>query len=284
MIWVIANKAEEDGTFPTYRHYKKAFADGEIDIHCACQDDDFTFLKKDDIVLMRTRDENINKRVSEARAKIGFKSTLESSFTNHLTHDKNAVKPLLRQIRELFPETINLFNVTGSRKYFVKPLYGENSTGIDESSICNSKEEVLSKYTSLLESGIKPMIEEYVDGFDVTTSVFKSGENGSLEVYSVVTEAKDCHNLQTADTKKDFSFTALKYQNKLVDKSATKIFDAIGAKHCLRIDFRIVKGVPYVIDINMIPGLAPDGYMSMCMKAHGVEYLDFIRKMVGTTS
>lgn len=284
MIWVIANKAEEDGTFPTYRHYKKAFADGEIDIHCACQDDDFTFLKKDDIVLMRTRDENINKRVSEARAKIGFKSTLESSLTNHLTHDKNAVKPLLRQIRELFPETINLFNVTGSRKYFVKPLYGENSTGIDESSICNSKEEVLSKYTSLLESGIKPMIEEYVDGFDVTTSVFKSGENGSLEVYPVVTEAKDCHNLQTADTKKDFSFTALKYQNKLVDKSATKIFDAIGAKHCLRIDFRIVKGVPYVIDINMIPGLAPDGYMSMCMKAHGVEYLDFIRKMVGTAS
>lgn len=284
MIWVIANKAEEDGTFPTYRHYKKAFADGEIDIHCACQDDDFSFLKKDDVVLMRTRDENINKKVADAQVKIGFKSTLESPLTNHLTHDKNAVKTLLRQIYAPFPETINLFNVTENRKYFVKPLYGENSTGIDESSICNSKEEVLSKYTSLLESGIKPMIEYYIEGFDVTTSVFKTGENGSLEICSVVTEANNKHNLQTADTKKNFSFTAVKYQNTFVDMVAKKIFDAIGAKHYLRIDFRIAKELPYVIDINMIPGLAPDGYMSICMKSHGVEYLDFIRKVVGTAS
>lgn len=284
MIWVIANKAEEDGTFPTYRHYKKAFADGEIDIHCACQDDDFSFLKKDDIVLMRTRDENINKRVLEAQAKIGFKSTLESPITNHLTHDKNAVKPLLRQIQARFPETINLFNLTGNGKYFVKPLYGENSAGIDESSICNSKEEVLSKYTSLLESGIKPMIEEYVDGFDVTTSVFKNGEHGSIEAYSVSTEAKNHHNLQTEETKKEFSFTARKYQSVLVDMWAKKVFNAIGAKHCLRIDFKISNGIPYIIEINMIPGLAPDGYMSMCMKAHGVDYLDFIRKIVGTAS
>lgn len=284
MIWVIANKAEEDGTFPTYRHYKKAFADGEIDIHCACQDDDFSFLKKDDISLIRTRDENINKRVSEAQSKIGFKSTLESPLTNHLTHDKNAVKPLLRQIQARFPETINLCNVNGSRKYFVKPLYGENSIGIDESSICDSKDEVLSKYTSLLESGIKPMIEEYIEGFDVTTAVFRNDENGTVESYSVVTMANHSQNIQTADTKKDFSFTALKYQNSFVDMVARKIFEVIGAKHYLRIDFRIAKCVPYVIDINMIPGLAPDGYMSMCMNAHGVGYFDFIRKMVGTAS
>lgn len=32
MIWVIANRKEEDGSFPTYKYYKKAFADGKIDI------------------------------------------------------------------------------------------------------------------------------------------------------------------------------------------------------------------------------------------------------------
>ena len=128
------------------------------------------------------------------------------------------------------------------------------------------------------------MIEDYIEGFDVTTSVFKTGENGSLEICSVVTEANNKHNLQTADTKKNFSFTAVKYQTTFVDMVAKKIFDAIGAKHYLRIDFRIAKELPYVIDINMIPGLAPDGYMSICMKSHGVEYLDFIRKVVGTAS
>lgn len=284
MIWVIANKAEEDGTFPTYRYYKKAFGEGEIDIHCAGQDDDFSFLKKDDIVLMRTRDENINQHIAETQGKTGFKSTLESPLTNHLTHDKYAVKSILRQAHVHFPETINLCNVTGNQTYFVKPRYGENSIGIDESSICRSKDDVLSKYVSLLESGIEPMIEEYVDGFDVTTSVFRIGGKDVFEVYSVITEAKDNHNIQTDDTKKYFSFTAQQYQNVLIDVIARRVFDAVGAKHCLRIDFRVANGILYVIDINMIPGLAPDGYMSMCMKEHGVEYVDFIRKMVGTAS
>ena len=40
MIWVIANRKEEDGSFPTYKYYKKAFADGKIDIFCADKDDD----------------------------------------------------------------------------------------------------------------------------------------------------------------------------------------------------------------------------------------------------
>ena len=51
----------------------------------------------------------------------------------------------------------------------------------------------------------------------------------------------------------------------------------------MRIDFRVTKdGTPYVIDVNMIPGLAPNGYMSRCLKAHGVGYHDMVRMVVNS--
>lgn len=61
-----------------------------------------------------------------------------------------------------------------------------------------------------------------------------------------------------------------------------KVFEAVSAKHYLRIDFRMSNQVPYVIDINMIPGLSPNGYMAKCMKEHGIEYNDFIRMVVNS--
>lgn len=283
MIWVIANKVEEDGSFPTYRYYKKAFRKCEIDIYCVGQDDDFSFIGKEDIVIIRTRDENINMRVAEAQEEIGFISTLESPSTNHLTHDKNAVKEVLRRYNIPFPETINLCNLSGDGTCFVKPLFGENSSGIDSKSICRSKEEAIAKYNSLLESGLRPMIEEYIDGIDVTTAVFNLGNANDLKTYSIITIPKG-GDIQTESTKGEFSFIALKYDNKEVDEIARRVFNAVGAKHLLRIDFRIRNSIPYVVDINMIPGLAPNGYMSMCMKEHGIQYFDFIRMMVDTAS
>ncbi len=283
MIWVITNKVEEDGSFPTYRYYKEAFGNGEINIYCAEQYDNFPFIGKEDIVIIRTRDENINMGVSALQKKFGFISTLESPLTNHLTHDKNAVKEVLRSHNIPFPETINLCNLSGDGTYFVKPLLGENSSGIDSKSICRSKEEAIAKYNSLLKSGQHPIIEEYIDGIDVTTAVFNLNNGNDLRTYSIIT-IPSSGNIQTKSTKGEFSFTAIKYDNKMVGEMAKMIFNAVGAKHLLRIDFRIRNGMPYVVDINMIPGLAPNGYMSMCMKEHGIPYFDFIRMMVDTAS
>ena len=282
MIWVIANNKEEDGSFPTYKFYKNAFHRNEIDIYCAKQNDDFSFLKKEDIVFMRTRDENINSRVSEAQATIGFASTLESPTTNYLTHDKEFVKKLLRKNGIPFPETINLKHVVDGGKYFVKPRFGENSAGIDENSVCYLRSQVVEKYNSLSKVGIEPIIEEYINGYDTTSSIIFSPEHHEIKVYSAFTHANNSLGIQTDETKKNFGFHAFKCSDESIDNVARKVFGAVSAKHHLRVDFRVCNHTPYVIDINMIPGLAPDGYMSMCMKSHGIEYYDFVRMVVNS--
>lgn len=282
MIWVIANKIEEDGSFPTYRFYKEAFQDSEINIYCAKQDDDFSFLEKNDIAFIRTRDLNINRCVSEAQDRIGFKSTLESTLTNLLTHDKEAVKSELCKYGILFPLTIKIKDIERRGKYFVKPLYGENSVGIDSNSICLTKSQVLSKCISLHKMGFRPLIERYIDGHDITTSVIYSPKDGVLKTYSAFTNANNVDGIQTDETKSNYNFQTWICESEELDRIAKKTFEAVGAKHYLRIDFRVQNHITYVIDINMIPGLAPNGYMARCMGVNGIGYHDFIRMVVGS--
>lgn len=280
MIWVIANSKEEDGTFPTYKFYKNVFDNNEIDIYCARENDDFSFLKKDDIVFMRTREDNIVNRVREIQPIVGFASTLESQETNYLTHDKDAVKSVLRENGIAFPKTIKPSDVVDGRKYFIKPKFGENSFGIDENSICYSKSHVIEKYNSLIENEVEPIIEEYIEGYDLTTAVIYSRKDNTLEIYSAVTQANNDIGIQTDETKKNYTFKTSIYKSELLDEISKKVFEIVYAKHYLRIDFRMSNGIPYVIDINMIPGLAPIGYMSLCMKENGFNYHEFIRKVV----
>lgn len=282
MIWVIANSKEEDGSFPTYRFYKQAFPDSEIDIYCAKQDDDFSFLKKNDIAFVRTRDMNINRCVNEAQDKIGFKSTLESTLTNLLTHDKEAVKSELCKHGIPFPLTVKVEDIERGSKYFVKPLYGENSMGIDSDSICFTKSQVLSKCVSIHKMGFHPLIERYIDGDDITTSVIYSSKDNALKTYSAFTNANNVDRIQTDETKSTYNFQTYLCESKEIDRVAKKVFEAVGARHYLRIDFRVKDNIPYVIDINMIPGLAPNGYMARCMGVNGIDYHDFIRMVVGS--
>ena len=286
MIWVVANKLEEDGSYPTYKYYKKAFDDSEIDIYCAGQDEDFSFLKEDDIAVIRTRDENISNCLREAQRRMGFKSTVESPQTRIMMYDKNIVKTLFNQYGIPCPKTIAEDKVVDGEMYFVKPKYGENSIGIDKDSLCKSKSQVEAKCKSLRDQGIEPMIEEYIDGFDITASVIcMSGSNGvRVDAIKDITEC----DFQTFEDKDRFINDPSKpcdvtaYDSKKVDSIARCVFSILRAKHYMRIDFRESGGVPYVIDVNMIPGLAPNGYMSRCLEAHGVGYHDMVRMVVNS--
>lgn len=280
MIWVIANSREEDGTFPTYKYYKSAYPKSAIDIFCATGNDDLSFIKKDDIVLARTRDKAISECVRKAQSRVGFISTLESCETEFLTHDKEALKDVLRKCGVAFPKSVSLKDIEDGTTYFVKPKFGENSIGIDNHSICDTREKVLAKYHSLSQSGLEPIVEEYIAGRDLTATVIHS-EDG-LKVYSIFTDADNSNSIQTDATKRNFTFNAVRCSDKALENTAKQVFNAVGAKHHLRIDFRLSNGVFYVIDVNMIPGLAPNGYLSMCMKEYGIDYYDAIRMVVNS--
>lgn len=283
MIWVIANKAEEDGSFPTYKYYKQAYDEGMIDIYLATPQDRFGFIERDDIVIVRTRDQRICENLREAKMARGFASTVESWKTDWYTHDKEAIKVIMANEGVHYPKTIQLSDVNWqSKPCFVKPRYGENSIGVDSKSVCHTAAQVKRQCMALLKQGIEPMVEEYLNGIEVTTAVFSHPTECKLRMYSAIMRPITDGSYHTAETKRDFAFVPERYDSMYLHEAVRAVFHGIGARHLLRIDSRIVSGRPYIIDVNMIPGLAPNGYMSKCMEVNGVDYHTFIRMMVNT--
>ena len=55
----------------------------------------------------------------------------------------------------------------------------------------------------------------------------------------------------------------------------------MGCRDLARIDFRVRDGVPYFIEANPLPGLAPvTSDLVILAEGHGIGYADLIRKVL----
>lgn len=284
MIWIISSIAEESWPLKTFNDYKKAYDKGVMNIYCAGADCDFSFLRPEDIAIVRTRNKSINNALYIAQKEIGFRSTLEHDETVALTYDKEYLKTLLAKGGIAHPQSLRYDDIKDGNSYFVKPRYGEDSIGVDVFSLCSCVLDVNAKCVSLTESECPYIIEEYIDGPEITTAVIFSPQTNDIEVYSAEVKPRNLLGFHTSEVKKNYAFDARLYSNSEYYEVCRNIFKLINARHHIRIDSRIKDGKPYIIDVNLIPGLNRNGYMSKCMEVNGVGYYDFIRKIVNSAS
>jgi D-alanine-D-alanine ligase len=59
-----------------------------------------------------------------------------------------------------------------------------------------------------------------------------------------------------------------------------KVWDVFGLFGFVRVDFRVVDGVPYILEINANPGIAPDAGFAAAAAQAGMSYEDLIEAIV----
>ena len=63
--------------------------------------------------------------------------------------------------------------------------------------------------------------------------------------------------------------------------AALSVYKALECRDVARIDFRVRDGVPYFIEANPLPGLAPGvGDLVILAEGHGIGYAELIRKIL----
>lgn len=67
----------------------------------------------------------------------------------------------------------------------------------------------------------------------------------------------------------------------IVASWAQAAFQALGCRDYARIDMRLKDAVPYVLDVNPNPDLAPDAGYVRSLKAAGISYATFIERLIG---
>ena len=185
------------------------------------------------------------------------------------------------------PEEVK--DLTLNYPVLVKPKDEGSSRGIHDDSLVYNEEALILKIKENLENYNPPMmITEYIEGREFTVGVLGEGEN--IRVLPIL--EIDFSNLPS-NLNKIYSFEAkyvfdsyVKYHlparleddlREKIETIAKKAFNSLDLRDYSRIDFRVKDGIPYVIEINSLPGLHKESSDIVKMaKAAGLSYDDLI--------
>lgn len=175
----------------------------------------------------------------------------------------------------------------------VKPKDEGSSRGIQDDSLVFDRQSLIEKVQEGLETYNPPMmVMEYIEGTEFTVGVLGNGEDTRILPILEI----DFSNLPEG-LNKIYSFEAKfeydeyityhiparidKETYKKISDTAIKAFNSLGLRDYSRVDIRIKNGVPYVIEINSLPGLDRNNSDIIKMaEAEGMGYDKLIKTIV----
>lgn len=164
---------------------------------------------------------------------------------------------------------------------FVKPNAGGSSFGITK---VKHREEIQPAIRAALAEGSDALIESFIDGREITCGCYKTD---ATPVVLPLTEAISKNDFFDFEAK----YTASKVEEitpAQLDESVAediremtrKIYQLIGAKGIIRIDYILSGDQPYVIDVNTTPGMTPTSFIPQQVKAAGINITELLTAIV----
>jgi D-alanine-D-alanine ligase len=230
----------------------------------------------------------------------GIPCTGSDPLTLAATLDKDCAKRLVREAGAAVPEGVLVDGSAGDCSeqlaalplpVIVKPAFEGSSKGISVSSLIHDHADLNDAVAHCQEINRQPvLVEEFIDGDELTVGIIGNAPPeiiGVMRVRPVESEGPFIYGL---DVKRDWR-RQVRYETparlNLADSAAVRhaalaAFRALGCRDVARIDFRLREGVPYFLEANPLPGLAP-GSGDLVLLAEGMEidYQELIGRIVG---
>jgi len=187
-------------------------------------------------------------------------------------------KKIFRKLAE--KEGLLMAKQTNKIPCVVKPVNGGSSVGV-----------VIVKNENKLEEAIKEVkkydgeiiIEEYIEGTEVSCGVLGNENPMALPVIEIVPK-KDFFDYEakyTVGMSEEICPARLsKGVTKRVLEATVRTFKMIRGRGYSRVDFIIKNGMPYLLEINTLPGLTPNSLLPKEAKAIGMNYSQLLDKII----
>ncbi len=167
---------------------------------------------------------------------------------------------------------------------FVKPNNGGSSIGM--SRVNNPSEELGKAIEKAFKEDNQVLVEEFIEGREFTIGVFQSkGEIITLPFTEIKTK-KEFFDFQAKYTA-GFTdeITPAEVEESIAEKvraAAKKIYQVFNCRGIVRIDFiyNEKKGVPFMLEINTVPGQTEASLVPQQVKAMGWNLTDFYSALV----
>tara|TARA_B100000780_G_scaffold264090_1_gene218473 strand:- start:69 stop:803 length:735 start_codon:yes stop_codon:yes gene_type:complete len=153
---------------------------------------------------------------------------------------------------------------------FVKPNEAGSSFGISK---VKKKEDLKKAINSALNYDNKVLIEQFLDGTEISCGVYNKNNVQALPITEIVTE-NEFFDYQAKYEGKSQEITPARISKELtieIQKLTTDIYKAMKLSGICRIDYIIVNEKPYIIEINTIPGLTEESIIPQQVKSANLK-------------
>lgn len=165
---------------------------------------------------------------------------------------------------------------------FPSVLKSSNGGSSREVVILKSEHDLKNKACQdLLNSGYDLFVEKYLPGIEVTVGIL---DNKALPVIEISPPAGgwfDYKNKYSGETQEIIGAPSLSEEiQKEVQKIALNIHQKLNLGPYSRIDFIVSKNIPYVLEVNTIPGLTSESLFPKSAQAAGLSFPNLVKKLV----
>lgn len=208
-------------------------------------------------------------------------------LTSALCMDKNMTKKILAQANvptANWTTAKDINNIDYDKieeigyPLFIKPNNGGSSVA---TFLINEKSDVENAVKEVLKYDKEAMIEGYIKGEEYTSFIL----NG--EVFPTVSiktendffdfEAK--YSTDGSGAKEEVVYLEKELQERVNDVTK-KTWDALNCEVYCRVDVIISNGIPYVLEVNTLPGMTETSLIPRSAKAAGISYSELIDKII----
>jgi len=184
----------------------------------------------------------------------------------------------------------------------VKPNCEGSAKGINKANVVDNADDLFKRVREILDAyQQEALVEEFIEGKELTVGILENGKTRVLPILEI--DFSDCKNsgeyfyswkMKEYQGNKELGLVPTFHCPARLDKSvqeriaevALKTHRAVGCLDISRTDIRLDKSnVPYVLEINPLPGLDPkESNFPIMAYAAGMQYEDLIEAIILSAS
>jgi D-alanine-D-alanine ligase len=214
-----------------------------------------------------------------------------SAFCSALTFNKQACKLFLKEYKIPMAEAIlirkgekaDTKSITKQigLPCFVKPNDSGSSFGVSK---VKKSEDLMDAIETAFKESNEVLIEAFMDGREVACGVVKSKNKAIILPVTEIISKNEFFDYEAKYTPgKSDEVTPADMPSVLTDKIqrlSSLIYDLLGCKGIVRVDFIIIGQKPYFLEINTVPGMTAESLVPKEVRAAGMTLEDFYLMVV----
>lgn len=183
---------------------------------------------------------------------------------------------MVKNVKELSPERVEALRYP----VVVKPNRGGSSVA---TFICSSYDEVVCGVKEGLLVDTEVMVEEFIKGDEITVPILDGKAMPTLMIKPVKGGFFDYQSKYEDGGAEEVIIEFEEPLQSEINELALTTFTALKCEVYARVDFIVREGIPYLLEINTLPGMTKNSLFPKSVKGIGLSYQDLLDRIIQTS-